>query len=282
MHRDTLHIAGACFLGAFVGGLVALDLSARFQNIPHLWVAGALLGGCIAYLTIQFRLLCNGVARSYHKSIASRPNYAFWNPGREYWKTWWVTFATQMLLAATVMIPAIWLAYSSGKSEQPSVSAGAFLFFGTEWVCLTILFTFLTVGRQKQLSQEKWHVTLQKLREHDYKMLRRYNPLALSILLLTGLWWVMARTPWALVAILSEIWTRVTRVAGALKRFIVDAFIFVHSERRTLCFVNAALGSAIGYYGGNAILGGVAGAILGVIMFEVVSVRLLKIAPTQK
>jgi hypothetical protein len=62
-------------------------------------------------------------------------------------------------------------------------------------------------------------------------------------------------------------------------RFVGKAFVYVHSSRRTLCLVDAALGAAVGYHYANPIIGAVVGALLGAIKYQLVSVRLLRIAP---
>jgi hypothetical protein len=51
----------------------------------------------------------------------------------------------------------------------------------------------------------------------------------------------------------------------------------VHSDMRLLCMVDSALGAASGYYFGSAILGGVVGMILGLVNYEIVSIRWLKL-----
>ncbi len=56
-------------------------------------------------------------------------------------------------------------------------------------------------------------------------------------------------------------------------------FFIIHSDERLLCLVDAATGAAIGgYYFGNAALGGLTGAIIGLVNYEIVSKRILKLA----
>jgi len=43
--------------------------------------------------------------------------------------------------------------------------------------------------------------------------------------------------------------------------------------------VDAMLGTVVGYFYGNALIGALAGGIFGVINFEIVSKRLLKLKP---
>ena len=64
-------------------------------------------------------------------------------------------------------------------------------------------------------------------------------------------------------------------------RFSRIFFLLVHSDIRLLCGVDAALGCAVGYFFGNALFGGVAGGVIGLLNFEIVSKRILHIDPAR-
>lgn len=55
MNRQLWSIVGACALGACIGTFTALDISTRFQYGSYLWGIGALLGGIVAYVAVDFR-----------------------------------------------------------------------------------------------------------------------------------------------------------------------------------------------------------------------------------
>ena len=69
MRKDTWSILWACALGAFIGGLSALEIHSRFALGSYLWIFGALFGGVVAYAAIDFREFCSGVARSARISM---------------------------------------------------------------------------------------------------------------------------------------------------------------------------------------------------------------------
>src|SRR3989344_3996542 len=77
MTRGWLSIALACAFGALIGTLTALEISARFEYGSYLWSIGALVGGIAAYVAIDFRHFCAGVAHSYRRTVAWRP-YGLW------------------------------------------------------------------------------------------------------------------------------------------------------------------------------------------------------------
>jgi hypothetical protein len=65
----------------------------------------------------------------------------------------------------------------------------------------------------------------------------------------------------------------------AIKAFVVKALVYTHSSRRMICFADGAMGAATGYVAGSSLVGLLIGAILGYVHYNVISVRLLKIAP---
>ncbi|MGH7936402.1 MAG: hypothetical protein ACREF8_05285, partial [Chthoniobacterales bacterium] len=104
------------------------------------------------------------------------------------------------------------------------------------------------------------------------------NPIGVLVLLLRGIKWVAVRTPAAVSLAFPAIVSGIGNAGYTLAMFVAGVFIHVHSERRTLCFVDATLGAALGYSFGSAIIGAVAGAVLGVVNYELISVRWLKLA----
>ena len=88
------------------------------------------------------------------------------------------------------------------------------------------------------------------------------NPIAVLWKAMKALSWAICKTP--------DAW-------NFAKRLIVSVFKEIHSDIRLLCACDAALGAAIGYFTGNVILGAIAGGIFGVLNYEIVTKRLLKI-----
>ena len=56
-----------------------------------------------------------------------------------------------------------------------------------------------------------------------------------------------------------------------------QTFKLVHSNIRLLCMTDSMIGAIVGYFAGNVLVGGIVGAILGVINYHVVSVRWLRL-----
>lgn len=99
------------------------------------------------------------------------------------------------------------------------------------------------------------------------------NPIGVTFWTLYGIFWLITKIPMAVV----ETWKFLCFMTEVLRDFYIFLWREVHSEFRLLCAVDAAIGTAIGYYSGNAIVGAMAGAIFGVLDYEIVSIRLLKV-----
>ncbi len=283
MKRQSWSIAFACFLGAFVGTLVALNIAERFEYGRYFWGIGALLGGIVAYFAVDFRYFCAGVAHSYRKTIA-------WRPYRLWWRAFGVSFVAFLTMASTALTVMILLFAVSGSLVLLTTLV---TIPGALWVgCFSLAFcllgiSYFEVGRYNR-TFEAWEKSLHESIEENHSLIRKLNPIAglifvvlavvgLGIGVVRGICYAAISSPKAAVVVGSVLKAARKR----LLQFVAGVFFYVHSERRTLCFVDATLGAAIGYSFGSAIIGAVAGAFLGVLNYELISVRWLKLAPAK-
>ena len=96
------------------------------------------------------------------------------------------------------------------------------------------------------------------LEEHA-KNIMRIHPIPLFFWRVPcGILWIIARIP------------RIIQFCGT---FIATAFRYVHSNARLLFSIDVAIGVAIGYYTGNALLGGLAGGCWWLLDWHLISVR---------
>lgn len=64
-------------------------------------------------------------------------------------------------------------------------------------------------------------------------------------------------------------------------KFFGAFFLLIHSDLRLLCGIDAALGTAAGYFAHNAFAGGVIGGLIGLLNYELISKRWLKLVPAR-
>ncbi len=278
-NNDSFRIAGACAFGALIGSLVALEIAARFTYGSYLWIIGALIGGCVAYITIDFRHFCAGVSHSFRRTIA-------WRPDGLYWRAVGSVLVASAAFAPTMVCSYIILVLL-GRIMPELLHMIVFLVLGTiAFVnfCFPVTLILFGIGELWRLRNESVVPTsrLNRIIESNRKMTCDFNPVSAAILavrhILRALHDCVVCVPAAVAATCSF----VKKVGKAIATFIAAVFVYVHSTRRTICFVDATIGALIGYYFGSAIVGSVVGAILGVVNYEVVSVRWLRLVPATR
>ena len=99
------------------------------------------------------------------------------------------------------------------------------------------------------------------------------NPVSVALVTFRGLKWLTVRTPSAIAHAVPVTINVMRRAGHTIAQFVAGVFVYVHSQRRTICFIDATIGATIGYFFGSAIIGAIAGALLGIINYEIVSVR---------
>ena len=79
------------------------------------------------------------------------------------------------------------------------------------------------------------------------------------------------------------IWSikKIPRFVILLARCAKEVFTLIHSELRILCGIDATIGAIVGYIIGNAIIGAFVGGLFGLLNYQIISVRILKIQPAR-
>lgn len=245
----------ACALGGGVGALVAL------QMWQPLWWVGMLVGGLIGYLTYEFDEVRRAVPLAWRKATGWR-----WCPD---WK-WWRVFLrllprTAMGEQSIIILPFLLFLWALDPKNVTGfiVVGGFFSFF---LVLRTVVATFVDTGKvmcgtttMLAVIQDYWTVNV----------FRMY-------------FWVVPRAMLKGVRLIATMGPGlIVKGAVTVARFFWYLFILIHSEVRLLCGLDAAFGAAVGFYFGNAIVGALAGGMFGVINYEVVSKRWLKLVPAR-
>ena len=277
MKRESLSVAFTCGLGALIGGILALTFGGMY------WIFGALFGGCVGYITDNFHQVRIGVARAYHATIAWRP--------KGYVIVHYLSCATALFLLLASWIVGVGALLAGVAASTGEVTTGR---------NILIIFTFggVVIGALAALVvpavgwiMEATDPTRRKKTDAEHREALRSNSQEIweIVLLLNAITWTLHKV-WIVVLTIALLVYQVgyfvfhlprLAIAGGrkIRAFVVLAFFYIHSQRRLICFVDATIGAAVGYMSGNAFLGAAAGAILGFINYEVVSVRWLKIVP---
>ncbi|MEK7612879.1 MAG: hypothetical protein AAB449_01900 [Patescibacteria group bacterium] len=266
-----------------------MEITARFEYGAYLWGIGAFLGGLVAYVIVDFRRLRTGVNRAYHQSI-------LWRPNSQYWKAVGVGQLAALAICTSggfgfVVMSEVFSSvapFADGeyllwiKIPAGIVAALSFIgliFSGGLAVLCPLLLSVGSIVANLRLNdtEENYAKHLQDSTAECWRIARELNPFTLVGTVVKTAPKIFASIPSWIMRVIRKGWDGVISVG----RFIGYTFVYVHSERRKICFVNATLGATIGYSFGSASLGAIAGAILGVISYQVVAVWWLKLAPAQ-
>ncbi len=268
MHKQTFSLGFACAVGAFVGAVSALEIATHF---PYGWAFGALMGGVVAYLVVDFRQLLVGLIQAYRHTVV-------WKPDHLYWKSFCISFGGTMAFGSTISIAFGALMFS----RDVTATFNAFILFEKLMIsCLAVLgvgIAYFQCHADSWRSNHGKRRVLLRVQKQGYWEMVHLNPLSFLLFVARFLLSFARGVPAALAWCSAKLPAAYRQVCA----LVVRVFIYVHSARRTICFVDATIGAAAGYYFGSAAIGAVVGAVLGVVNYELVSIRWLKLMPMEK
>lgn len=267
MRNESWSIGFACALGAFIGGLIAQSLGGQY-----LWTGGAVIGGIVAYIAIDFKQFCAGAARAYRKTAA-------WQPDKLFWKAFGAEFVMASACCATLLSIALsmvtFIEYGQGRLESEMLAISAYMLI--VWFVASLVATLLFASENLRRDSEVPFVYENRLHDNietNLTIARYCNPMSAFYWTCYFVVWLIRRSP-----------AGISASAKFLGQFTYATFVYVHSARRTICFVDASIGTAIGFMCSDGLtgvlIGTVVGALLGVANYEIVSIRWLKLVPTR-
>lgn len=247
--NKSVRIFIACAVGAFVGSIIALQMYQMF------WWLGAAIGAFVAYLGYNVEEVIAAIPVAYHTARGWQPDYPAW---RVKFKIGFATVGlvqTMLLvgfgLLGPTMSPGFWL-----KKEFWGIALGY-------QVLMFVIFMSMP-GRDRDGSLSNF--TISYWDTNPINLLFWHLPRGLFF----GSRWLILGVPRATMACIAFV--------GFSKNFTTMLLRLIHSELRLLCAVDAALGTAIGYFAGNPLIGAIAGGLLGVLNYEIITVRVMKLA----
>ena len=243
----------ACFLGGFIGTLVA-------KNLGFFWWIGLIAGGFVGFLSYEFKAVIIACKNAWKAVIGIRITKEQWqkfeNHLKLYFQDW---FSSTMGLYGTIVI-GVMLVLCLTDTKYNWVGVGMVMAF-------FFLCSFLTAYLLFELDVDK------KTR----KSLLRWNPVRIYC-------WIVPKYIFlGVVYLIKHTPKFIAEIVKTILRFTKHVFIEIHSEIRLLCGIDAAIGVCIGFFtGGNALIGGIAGAIFGGLNYEIISKRILHLVPIKK
>jgi hypothetical protein len=248
VHRNTKFVVFACFMGAWIGALLAISLGKLF-GVDHflMGAVGVPVGAGISwlsyYLTAEPKRVRSCIARAWQEVVG-------WNFGKclgQYFFRFAAWFAA--ILSYFAWIPITLSVTDAGMSSLD----GELQSFFTIILCIsTILGLLLALN-----------TTI--LKTTAYKQMLLYvNPIVF---------------PFTVIGTLLFGICKALKTVPIIFPFIKRSAIYIHTSEGRVVLVAGALGATIGIVLSHALLGGIAGALIGVFSYEVFSVRVFKLVP---
>ena len=253
--NQSLKVFLSCALGAFVGALVALQINHNF------WWIGLVAGFVTGYLSYEFRTVIKAIPLAYRSATNWRPDKAWWQEYAEHIREAW--FVGSGLVSGPVVL--LMMIDLRNHIVHKSAAVPMLSLYGLAiWLSLGLYFGIGMGILTVQLERMKMPILGNRYFFYEF--------------------WFLD-LPCLSYRALTLLPCGVRKLGGALKvcgNFAWHLFRMIHSEVRVLCGADAAVGAAIGYHFGNAIIGAVAGGLWGVLNFEIFSIRVLKCVPATR
>lgn len=242
--------------GAFIGSLIGLQMT------PMFWWAGMLVGGLTGYLTYDPLAVVQALPRAARAASDAMDGFLEELPER----LLLIVSSTFFLLAMGLLacgagagwsVLFIWgMDWLTVKGYVESSGPGVLLYFAFPMLSMllgVLLFMMDSIKHPKSSGQD----TARRV----YLLM---NPITVLLYYVPkGTFWVISKT---VRFLMLTVW---------------HLFKLIHSDLRLLCGVDASIGATIGIFAHNPIIGAIAGGLIGVLDFELVSKRWLKLVPAR-
>jgi hypothetical protein len=260
--KTEKRIALACFIGATIGALLALQFN------HHFWWVGVFVGGLVGYVGYNFHEIPATAQKVWRQMPERKQVYEFVKDHSILALASITALAPLCGFVATVMIGLMSLLNTCDLAieifrhykDVPFISpTNNILFYvgGSSYMLVVALILF-------GLSETK----------NDCGILA-----VLCLVFAPAFTPVIAAIVIAALAIVIPcgICYGIYYTVKTFWKVPYRTFVLVHSEMRLLCMTDAMIGALAGYYFGNALVGGIVGAFYGVLNYRLVSVKLLKL-----
>lgn len=257
MKNRSLKIFIACALGVGIGSIISLEINTFF------WWLGILIGGLIGYFSYEFKSVIQAFKKAWGE-VTSFDSNLYKEIGRIVWKTIAIGSLGFSFTPVYLGLQSILLFDENSFNEYPFL---IFLFF------LFSYFLFL-IPCFKVLDEcrDRYNISKKELNKNDWREIffKTTNPLLIFF------YWPFVSLKYILISIFW-IFSKIPFIVVMTASIIKKTFILIHSDIRLICGLDAAIGTVIGYYTGFVIIWMIAGGIIGVINYELISKKVLKL-----
>ncbi|MFA6160893.1 MAG: hypothetical protein WC766_01805 [Patescibacteria group bacterium] len=251
MQKESWKVFLASALGAGVGSLVGLQLDIRLC-----WI-GLIIGGLTGYLSYECRSVCRAIP--YAWCAATKWRFPLRAAKQGFWLGVCGANCSFLLVALFSLKPGVLVDWQ--------VRLLVLTLFSVAVGCMLFVIGFIDdVTEYEDACIKKTSIVYAVA-------INTFPPVVLFWHLPRGLYFVVRHVvPRVAMSVSEDIWV----VASFFGRFFWQVFIRIHSERRLICGVDAMIGAAIGLAFHHALIGALAGGIIGLINYALITERWLK------
>ena len=237
----------ACALGGGFGAFLGHQLF-----YPSGWslLLGFLLGGLVSYLAYDFRGVLAAIPQAWRKTVDG------------------LSVAFLVFLVFAIVVANALAIVGGAKALNLFLNLSQEM---TEWLEVTLAFTLMAGLMTNVFRMVAKDSDFDRPREASIFIIKQLNPFANLLIGVPYLIFIVAK---GVVLLLT-----------LLPRFTWNVFVLIHSELRLLCLLYGGLGAVAGTLIAGTLagtlVGALAGGIFGVLNFEIVSKRLLKLVPSR-
>ena len=258
MSRETSKVFTACAIGAGIGAFVSLEIWAMF------WWLGLLVGGLCGYLSYEWREVVKAIPKAFRVATSYRfPKYFL------------KTAMWQSLLVFSVFSWSVLLLPFVSTIENGIGVVVCIGFLGC-LLSLVMAFDLLPVFLQQDSEEKKLSISEERIESLIIDAYLVFLPIVLFWHLPRGIIFLAKRVPRFTVWFVAGCILVAREWSAFSVRFCWELFLRIHSEMRLLCGVDAMFGAGIGYIAGSALIGALAGGVIGVVNYAVITERVLK------
>ncbi|MFH1668006.1 MAG: hypothetical protein ABH884_03230 [Candidatus Komeilibacteria bacterium] len=290
----SMRVLIACALGSLIGSIIAISQEWSIFALSIKWniLVGLPVGGFIGYMMYNFRdvpviarqvwTTMDAKSRLLIVSLKDNSVYVLRRLGAS------IILVSEIVILISNIAVLLW--GICWFMESPFAMQ---VHWGIKLVMSGIVMLLIFVGMFGGVALTA-SVVIWAFIEQDYAELKRvigdvskyaywFNPIYTFVYWIpVALCRVLKMTVMLLIRLPSKIVTISARICGAIMAigiFTKRLFIGIHSDERLLCMTDAVIGVTIGWYFQTAILGMIVGAVFGVLNYELISKRWLKLVP---
>ncbi|MFA6554244.1 MAG: hypothetical protein WCS89_01930 [Candidatus Paceibacterota bacterium] len=283
--NNSVKVALACFMGAFIGALVALQFH-------YVWWIGVLIGGMVGYISYNLDEIPCAVKKVWvNLSEIKTATKAFFEDRESIVEIIGLTtflsigsFLLISLLASAIQsIESTFILWNNLLQNNQLNYLNPRSLEGKELNGLIFLnINIIVIGLIFLLISLLWRLKARNNRTKSRNdLIKNSNSFLISGLVYICLAPIVAPVVIVLVSLIFS--AVVIYVSAKISLKVVwGTFKLIHSDIRILCMTDAMIGATIGYYSGNALFGGIVGAIFGVLNYEIISKRWFKLVTVSK